>query len=169
MDDNLKNYMNAAAAEDLPRIVRSDMTRMTEMLAKYRALAQIAPDEVAEQIHDALTPIANTRQALLHVTAVASGYAVPSLVGPGSTEEVNPMPVARTEPVYEVGPGGSGMTLSGALASAKFVSSSAIAKKGIRAGAVSVDGETATDDTTLDSGQTYEISCGELCAKVKIR
>lgn len=168
MNDQLKQYIDAAGAEDLPRIVRSDMTRLTEMLAKYRALAQRAPDEVAQQIQEALTPIANARQALLHVQAVASGYDVPSLVGPGSAEEENPMPTAAS-PVYEVGPGGSSVTLSGALASAKFVSSSAIAKKGIRGGQVSVNGETTTTDVTLDSGQTYELACGELSALIKVR
>lgn len=175
MDENLKQYIDAVSAEDLPRIVRSDMTRMTEMLAKYRSIAQGAEDEVAEQVQTTLGAIAAARNALHQLTAVASGYSAPSLVGPGASPDSTPMPEggpAAPPPsqVYQVGSGGVAVTLSTALAQAGFVSSSAVAKRGIRGGVVEVDGEQATTDLSLSPGETYELRCGEVGpATIKVR
>lgn len=66
--NDIKRYTSAAIAADLPRIVRSDITRQTELAAKYERLALDATSpEVSKQIGEALVSITNTRQALEHV------------------------------------------------------------------------------------------------------
>jgi hypothetical protein len=172
MEAKLKAYIAQATGEDLPRMVRSDMTRMTEMLAKYRAAAQDAPEEVAAQLVEALGALANARQSLLFVASVAAGYDAPPLMATGEGGYETAPSTERTPPppeVYEVGPGGTAMLLSSVIAAAGFVSSSALAKRGIRAGQVKVGGETTTTDSSLSPG-TYELHCGEIGpVSVKVR
>lgn len=180
MDENIKQhikqYVAQKIAEDLPRIVRSDMTNMTELLAKYRGVRVNAPDDLAQTLDAVLGHLAAAREGLLELSAVAGGYGVPGLMGPGSSAGDNPMPdgtpmsgARANEPqAIEIGTG-SPMTLTGALAAARFVSSSAIAKRGLRSGAVTVNGQPVTTDITLSPGETYTIGCGETTAAVRIK
>lgn len=81
---------NAALIGDTPRIVRSDMTRMGEMLSKYRGLRALMSvsgrEDVAGQIEDVEVVIGNLRDALEHVLTGIVASNAPSQVGPVSDE-----------------------------------------------------------------------------------
>lgn len=168
----LQNEVAAAISADLPRMLRSDVTRLSEMIAKY----------VGTGAQDAVPALVRARTALLEATAVVGGHAAPPLAGPGvdsgpetevgarntaATEE----PWARKAPrVASAAGGGQGMVLetggkdtllTEVLTRLGFVSSSGRAKAGIRGGHVRVNGEQITHDGALLAPGTYEIRVGE--------
>jgi ribosome-associated protein YbcJ (S4-like RNA binding protein) len=164
-----------AISADLGRMVRSDVTRLTEMIAKYAGL----PGSF-----DALEALVGARERLLEFSAETAGMTAPSLAGPG----VDSSPMTETgarasaEPWDTPAPmkgamknlhtasagqahvfdaGGKDVLLTEVLVRQGFVSSSGRAKVGIREGVVRVNGEPITHAGALLSPGEYTIGVGD--------
>lgn len=75
--DVTKDRIAAALEDDFPRIVRKDMTIVTELLAKYtcylRKAAEEEKGELAEQLLDVTVVAMNLRDALDDLVTAQSG------------------------------------------------------------------------------------------------
>jgi ribosome-associated protein YbcJ (S4-like RNA binding protein) len=166
-------------AADLPRMVRSDVTRLTEMIAKYAGLPGT---------FELLEALVAARGTMLEFTAVTQGFAAPPLAGSGvdSSPATEGRPAARPEPkpaapsepwdtpapmkaiprpsapaALKVANGGRDVLLTTALVQAGFVSSTGRAKIGIREGYVRVNGEVVRHDGALLSPGTHTVQVGD--------
>ncbi len=150
-----------AIAEDLPRIVRSDITRATEMVAKYAA-APDAPEVMfaALQLREALAAYAMRLNEQRAPTPMGPGVEAQDPMPPQGPAAGIPEPAKPSEPwdapppvrsaparqatqddgVIEVDGLGRAMLLVDVLKNAGLASSSGLARQGVRAGQVRVDG-----------------------------
>lgn len=81
-----------ALVMDAPRIIRKDMTLLTELVAKYQglegALNGVGQEEAAEEVSDLVVPLVNARAALEHVIHKLGEMKKPTgLPGVGVPEE----------------------------------------------------------------------------------
>jgi len=74
-----------ALVMDAPRIIRKDMTLLTELVAKYQglegALNGVGLEEAANETSDLVVPLMNARSALEHVLEALNNAQAPSLPG----------------------------------------------------------------------------------------
>lgn len=89
-DDSKMSKQHRQAADqalvmDAPRIIRKDMTALTEMVAKYQglegALNGVGQEAAAEEVSDLVVPLVNARAALEHVMERLNEGGAPSLPG----------------------------------------------------------------------------------------
>lgn len=142
-----ENYDAATVAQDVPRIVRKDMTMLSELAAKYRGLG----------VAGVLPAVFALRTALAEVyagdlTEIAYG---------GNTPE--PAPSVKT-----LDYGGRPPMLSAVLALGGFVSSSAVAIRAIAAKQVELDGAIQEKDKPVELGE-HAIRCGETAETVLVK
>lgn len=70
---------------DAPRIIRKDMTLVTELVAKYQglegALNGVGQEDAAEEIADLVVPLVNARAALEHALEALQNTQAPNMPG----------------------------------------------------------------------------------------
>lgn len=148
--------LDFALQEDVPRILRADMTQLARLGVTYRGItAQHAADHIRE------------RGARIGELAAALREELRELLGEIAEE---PGHVAYgEEPAAPAGPPeySSKTLLSGILVGLRLVSSTGVARRGFRAGAIMVDGEVVPEDRVLSPGE-HVIESGEVSAMVRI-
>lgn len=166
----LQQEVSTIIATDLPRIVRSDVTTLSEMIMKYTGMGSLAVVSV----------LVAARRTLLEFSAETAGFAAPTMAGPGAdpAQSADPPPAAK-EPWDKPAPmkpqraaqrGNSGLTyksdgkdvlLTTLLTQLGFVSSSGRAKVGIREGLVFVNDSKITNDGALLQPGEYDVKVGD--------
>jgi len=85
MSKEHRKAADQALVMDAPRILRKDMTLLTELLAKYQgmegALNAVGQEEAANEVSDLVVPLVNARQALEHVIDALNQANAPALPG----------------------------------------------------------------------------------------
>ena len=77
-EDTYNEFATQVISEDMGRMIRKDMTVLSEMVAKYRgvhvtkAMALGENDAVTKELGDIETSLVNARQALSHVMDLIS-------------------------------------------------------------------------------------------------
>jgi len=85
MTQDHRQAADQALVMDAPRIIRKDMTLLTEMMAKYQGLEGafngIGMEAAAEETSDLVVPLMNARNALEHVAEAINNASAPALPG----------------------------------------------------------------------------------------
>lgn len=151
-----------AMMTDLPRVLRSDMTRLTELIAKYRGFGTLLREaertEAADEVEDIQVGLITARESIEHVVhALSSSAGGP--MGPN---------IQEAEVTTVGGKMGVPRSLTTILVEAGFVSKLDVAKKGIEGEHVHVDGKIVADaDAKLEPGE-YVIKCGEVTQSIRV-
>jgi len=170
-----------AIAQDMPRMLRSDMTRITEMITKYTGL---------EGTFELLCALVDAREKMALYSSETQSFGAPTMAGPGvnSTPFTEGRPIRSTEPQPDapasaepwaqpaalrprpaapavggltMASGGRDVLLTEVLARTGFLSSSGRAKAAIRENVVFVNGAVQTNGGALLSAGEYMIRVGD--------
>ena len=85
MSKEHRKAADQALVMDAARVIRKDMTLMTELLAKYQglegALNGVGQETAAEEVSDLVVPLCNARAALEHVLEALQNAQAPGMPG----------------------------------------------------------------------------------------
>lgn len=172
--DRLQSEAAAAVSIDLPRMVRSDATRVTEMIAKYRGIG--GAESVLAYLLDARAALLSFSPARA-VAFVGGGAefvregeiplegqrALRHTVERGRVPQAAPVPVeppkAGVSLTYTSG--GRDVLLTETLVRLGVLSSTVRAKSAIRDGIITVNGKPATPTQLLAPGRAYQVAVGD--------
>jgi ribosome-associated protein YbcJ (S4-like RNA binding protein) len=146
-DDSIHDEMAYAVQMDLPNIMRAHSVALSRQYNEIVALGQMIDLEEGE-LHDAyidaLSAVAAARLALGGL-----GMRLMNASGPSATPKPSPFAGGRVipekTPEGKTIPGPS-VLLTSALSQVGLISSSIMAKRAIRSGVVTIDGETCTNE-----------------------
>lgn len=171
-------YMSQSFDADAPRIVRKDLTTITELIAKYRGLEQHFEDrdmgEVASALSTAQDGLLKARHLVEQLMPVLHGATAPNLSGASDDSREDPPSFEEKPPVSKevaadahVDAKGKALTVAALLVQAGFVSSSVVAKRAIKSGGVAIDGKPIANVNAVVEPGVYEVKCGELASRVQ--
>lgn len=158
-------------AQDLPRVLRSDMTRLTEWALKLRGaeahlVGESAPDmgpptEASRHLAQARQHLLGARAALEAALGALQDAGAPAYT-PGASAEAG---TAEARPDFVHESKGKGDLLVNVIGRAGIVSSGK-ARRGVVGGFVRLGGEVVTDpNKVLDPG-TYVLQVGDQDARI---
>jgi hypothetical protein len=164
----LTRMEGAALQEDIPRIMRNDMTDWTKEVAKYRwiqsLLASRGMTKAAEALDGVIKHLVMARSGLLEASSSillphADDVQTATGVSDDVHEEIDP---ARNEPLGAVDCGGVATLLSTVLVRARLATSTGKAKQLIRAGEVHIGGKPVSNTAQMMEPGKYAIRVGDL-------
>lgn len=168
--DGIRAQAHAAIAMDLPRMVRSDATRITEMISKYHAI--VGAEGVVAYLLDARAALLSYSPGVaVEFTATGGGaeFLREGELADGAQKLLHPPQAeVKKEPppsgagVVEYDAGGRDVLVTTLLVGAGVLSSTARAKLALRDGIIRVGGAVVSHPgALLAPGKTYAISVGE--------
>jgi len=160
--ERIRNEAGAVVAIDLPRMLRSDATRLSEMIAKYRGL-EGAEGMVAYLLDARAAVLAYTPGAVTEFVGRGPEFVREGELPAGEQAQLAASIAAGAQPPADgisYDAGGRDALITEVLVRTGLLSSSARAKLAIRDGIVKIDGKPVAPTRLLAPG-SYQLTMGE--------
>lgn len=174
MDQNYRKMADQGLLEDMPRLVRRDVTELSSSIAQYEGLKALVEryfndsQELTVALTETIQALAAARRAVQEAGLRLQGVNAPTMMAADDEELTVENHQDAEDGVVRIDVGGKALPIATALQRVGLASSTVVGRRAVRNGGVFVDGEAVTNPNSLvEPGGVHELELNNASRHVR--